>query len=66
MGPCHHSMVRSHVTDGEDGLQIRYVAASIFNEQSQTAHNKWYSNLWVGQWAKTSCHINTYITKYYT
>jgi len=35
------------------------VDANIFKEQSQAAEKKWYSNLWVGQAAKTPCHNNT-------
>lgn len=38
----------------------------VFKEQSQATNNEWYSNLWVGQGAKTPHHKNTYITKYYT
>jgi hypothetical protein len=37
--------------DGEDGLQIRRIAANILNKHSQTANRKWPSSLWVGQWA---------------
>jgi hypothetical protein len=31
--PCHHGMARPQVADGGDGLQIRRVAANIFNKQ---------------------------------
>jgi hypothetical protein len=41
---CHHGMVRPRVVYGEDGLQIRTVAANILNKQSRTADKGWSSN----------------------
>jgi hypothetical protein len=34
--PCHHGMVRPQAVDGEDGLQVWKVAATILSNQSQT------------------------------
>jgi hypothetical protein len=44
----HHSMGRSQVADGEEGLQIWMVTAKIMNKQSRTADKGWSSSLWVG------------------
>jgi hypothetical protein len=36
MGPCYNDMARHRVADGGDGLQMRRVAANIFNKQLRT------------------------------
>jgi hypothetical protein len=36
--PCHHSMMRPQVVDGEDALQVWKVAANILNKQLHTAN----------------------------
>jgi hypothetical protein len=45
--PCHHSMARFPVVEG-DGLQICRVAASILNKQLWTADGGCPSNLGIG------------------
>jgi hypothetical protein len=45
--PRHNGMARSQVADGEEGLQIRRVAANILDKQSRTADKGWPSNLGV-------------------
>jgi hypothetical protein len=41
---CHHGRARTQVAVG-DGLQIRGVAANIFNKQSRLADKGWSSSL---------------------
>jgi hypothetical protein len=35
--PCHHSMVRPQVADGQNGLQLWRVASNTLNKQWRTA-----------------------------
>jgi hypothetical protein len=53
-GPCHHGMARPRVADGEDGLQIWRVDASILSKQLRTADKGWSSSLGVGRGANSS------------
>jgi hypothetical protein len=52
--PCHHGMARPQIADGGDGLHIWRVAENIFNKQSRTAENGWFSSLGFGRGAKNS------------
>jgi hypothetical protein len=52
--PCHHGMVRPHVADGGDGLQIWRVAAIILNKESRIADKGWSYSLGVGRGARNS------------
>jgi hypothetical protein len=45
--PCHHGMVRPHVADGGDALQVWRVAANILNKQSRWANKGWSSSFGV-------------------
>jgi hypothetical protein len=49
VGPCHHGIAPSQVTDGGDGLQTWRVSANILNEQSRTADRGWPSSFGVGR-----------------
>ena len=61
--PCVTSCCRWRRLPTDMGGRCTYM---VFKEQSQATNNEWYSNLWVGQGAKTPHHKNTYTTKYYT
>jgi hypothetical protein len=54
--PCHYSIARPQVVDGEYGLHIWMVAANIMNKQSQTGSKGWFSSLWVGVELTTPDH----------
>jgi hypothetical protein len=47
--PCHHSLARSRVADGRDGLQLWRLAANILNKQMRTNDKEWSSSLGVGR-----------------
>jgi hypothetical protein len=51
-------MVRPHVDDKEDGLQIWLVAASKLNKQLRTAGRGWPSRLGVGRGANNPPPLN--------
>jgi hypothetical protein len=52
-GSYHHGMGRPQVADGEDGLHIWWVAASILIKQSRTVDKGLSSSLKVGRGATT-------------
>jgi len=51
---CYHSMGRSQVADGGDGLQMWRVAVNISNKKWQTDEKGWSSSLGVGRGANNS------------
>jgi hypothetical protein len=46
--PCHHSMARTRVADGRDGLQFWRLAVNILNKQPRTNDKGLSSSLGVG------------------
>jgi hypothetical protein len=42
---CHHGMAPPQFADGEDGLQVWWVAANKLNKQPQTADKRCASSL---------------------
>jgi len=48
--PCHHSMMRTRVAVGGDGLEMWMVAVTILSKQSRTANKGWSSSL--RDWAR--------------
>jgi hypothetical protein len=48
---CHRGKARPQVADRGEGLQVRRVAANIWNKQSGTANKEWSPSLGVGHGA---------------
>jgi len=49
MGSCYYGMTLLRVTDGEDGLQIRWLPANILNKQSWQPRRGGPPAWWLGE-----------------
>jgi hypothetical protein len=47
--PCHNSMERPQVADGEDGYEMWMAVANVLNKQSRRGDRGWSFSLVVGR-----------------